>query len=153
MGNFFTDVLTRHPLFRASSRVSDLAMLEPNVRRKVLKIIEEARCHGLDLIAYETYRSQERQQALFKQKVTQLRTVGVHHYGLACDLVRVANGEPTWDGDYSLVGHLARAHGLVWGGDWPSLRDEPHVQWCRVRDQAKLFRGDWYPDAQYDPTV
>jgi hypothetical protein len=31
---------------------------------------------------FETYRSQERQQVLFEQGATQLRTVGVHHHGL-----------------------------------------------------------------------
>lgn len=149
MGNFYTDVIVPHPLFLSTNRIDTLDLLEPNLRRKVQRILEEAKAHGVELKVFETYRSQTRQEALYKQGVTELRKVSVHHYGLACDLVRIVNGELNWDADYTLLGHLARAHGLVWGGDWPHLKDTPHVQWCKVRDQAKLFSGDWYPDGDY----
>ncbi len=153
MRNFFNDTIANHPLFRSAKRVDDTGLLEPDLRRKVFKIVGEAHDHGLELMVYETYRSQERQRELFRRGVTQLKQVGVHHYGLACDLVRVVEGEPSWDGDFTLLGHLARAHGLVWGGDWPRLRDMPHVQRCAVKDQAKLFAGTWYPTDGYDPRL
>jgi hypothetical protein len=109
------------------------------------------------LMAFETYRSKERQQLLFDQKVTKLQTVGVHHYGLACDIVRNIGGHPSWKGDLSIIGRLARKHGLVWGGDWgrpdvtPSFVDPVHVQRCPVSRQKELFAGTWYPDDAYDP--
>jgi|ERR1022692_1790665 hypothetical protein len=67
---------------------------------------------------YETYRSQNRQMELFNQSATKLRIVGVHHFGLACDIVRMVGGEACWKGDFSFLGQLAHSSGLIWGGDW-----------------------------------
>lgn len=94
---------------------------------------------------------------LFNQGATKLKTVGVHHYGLACDLVKSVGGKPSWKGDFSLLGELAHAYGLIWGGDWgtPNVHhtfiDEVHVQRCSIKRQGALFRGEWYPDAAYNP--
>jgi hypothetical protein len=87
MGNFYTDVIARDHRFHTTKPIGDLALLEPVTRAKVQQIIADAAAKGIKLMVYETYRSQERQQLLFDQKASQLKTVGVHHYGLACDLV------------------------------------------------------------------
>jgi hypothetical protein len=127
------------------------------MRRKVLAVVAEAQAHGVPLMVFETYRSTQRQKELYTQGATKLKVVGVHHFGLACDLVKVVNGEPSWDGSFDLVGHLAKAHNLIWGGDWGTPHahhtfiDEPHVQWCSVHDQAKLLAGKWYPGDDYNP--
>lgn len=155
--SFFTDVIQKHPAFHAQGRYSQIDLLEPETRRKVQAILSDAKAHGVELHLFETYRSQERQRVLFDQHATQLRTVGVHHYGLAADIVYWAGGEPSWKGDFTLLAHLAKAHGLVSGMDWGrpgvhhSFVDSDHVQRCSIADQARLFRGDWYPDATYDP--
>ena len=94
-----------------------------------------------------------------KKSNTQLRKVGVHHYGLCLrDLVKDVDGQPSWDGSFALLGKLAKDHQLIWeGGDWgrPNVKhsfiDQPHVQWCSVADQTKLFAGTWYPDSDYNP--
>lgn len=157
MGNFFTDVIQKDPRFRSTKRVSDPALLEPNMRAAVQAVIADADAHGIKLMVYETYRSQERQLQLFNQHASQLKNVGVHHYGLACDIVKDINGEPSWKGSFSFLQALAKAHGLIWGGDWGtpnvhhSFQDTDHVQRCSVADQAKLFRGEWYPGADYNP--
>lgn len=157
MSNFYADVIMKSPAFRSSKRYSGVDLLEPNMRRKVAAILSDAKAHGQDWMIYETYRSSERQAALFAQGATRLRTVGVHHYGLACDIVKEVNGEPSWHGDFSLLGHLAVAHDCVWGGDWGaplihhSFVDLDHVQWCAIKDQARLFSGSWYPLSDYDP--
>jgi hypothetical protein len=59
---------------------------------------------GIKLMVYETNRSQHRQRELFDQGATKLRAVGVHHYGLACDIVRVVNGEPSLEGRFRFSG-------------------------------------------------
>jgi D-alanyl-D-alanine carboxypeptidase len=106
---------------------------------------------------FETYRSEDRQLALFNQGATKLKTVGVHHYGLACDLVKNINGEPSWKGDFGFLGKLAHANGMIWGGDWGdpggvhTFLDPDHVQRCTLRRQSALFAGTFYPDASYDP--
>jgi len=155
--SFYTDVIEGDSRFNSASRIVDPGLLEPITRAAVQAIMADAHALGIELMVFETYRSQARQQALFNQHATQLRHVGVHHYGLACDLVKSVGGEPSWKGDFSFLGHLARAHKLIWGGDWGtpgqhhSLIDAVHVQRCPVGRQASLFRGDWYPDAAYNP--
>ncbi len=157
MGNFFTDVLEQDPRFHSRKPIGDLTLLEPITRSLVQQIIQDASTLGMELMVFESYRSQERQQDLFDQHATLLRKVGVHHYGLACDLVKVVGGAPSWKGDFTFLGRLAHQFGLIWGGDWGTpdqphkLFDAVHVQRCSVASQAALFRGDFYPDDNYDP--
>lgn len=157
MSNFFQDVVQPDPRFTTTNIVNDVALLDPVTRASVAAIIADAQAHGVELMVFETYRSQTRQQQLFNQGATKLRIVGVHHYGLACDLVKSVDGNPSWKGDFSLLGVLAHAHNLIWGGDWgnPNIRhdfiDLVHVQRCSLADQAKLFNGTWYPNDAYNP--
>ncbi|MFI5330829.1 MAG: peptidoglycan-binding protein [Desulfobaccales bacterium] len=156
-GNFFTDVIKKDSRYLSTKCIDDLNLLEPVFRTKVLEIVAEAKTLGHKLMVFETYRSQQRQEELYKKKKTTLKEVGVHHYGLACDLVKDINGQPSWDGDFSFLGLLAKKHGLIWGGDWGtpdephSFRDDDHVQRCSIEDQSGLFSGEWYPGQDYDP--
>ena len=157
MNNFYTDVIQHDPRFHSTKPVADLALLEPVTRAAVAAIINEAHQAGIELRVFETYRSQELQEIYYRRGVTQLRTVGVHHYGLACDLVKVVHGQPNWDGSFAFLGPLAQKYNLIWGGDWGfpdekhSFRDWDHVQRILVSDQDALFNGGWYPDEQYSP--
>ena len=157
MSDFFEDVILKSPLLHSEKTIADLGLLEPVMREKVQAILADAAVHGVALMVFETYRSEERQEALFEQGASQLRKVGVHHYGLACDIVKSVGGQPSWKGDFSLLGVLAHAHGLIWGGDWGhpershSFVDAVHVQRCSLAKQTDLFRGKWYPSDDYDP--
>jgi hypothetical protein len=157
MGNFYTDVISHDPRFDSITRVGDASLLEPTMRQLVEGIVSAAHQMGIEIMIYETYRSQDRQQELFNQGATKLRIAGVHHYGLACDIVRVAGGEPCWKGDFSFLGHFAQSCGLIWGGDWgaPNIKhdfvDSVHLQRCTVARQGDLFAGVWYPDETYNP--
>ena len=83
--------------------------------------------------------------------------MGVHHYGLACDIVKVVNNQPSWDGDFSFLQTYAERYNLIWGGNWGepdrphSFRDMDHVQRIAVGDQVALFGGTWYPNENYNP--
>jgi len=155
--SFYTEVIQSSPQFTKASRINDLTLLEPITRSAVLAIMKDAMDIGITLIAFETFRSSERQKQLFDAGATKLRTVGVHHYGLACDLVVSENGNPTWSVSYDFLRDLAKKHGMIWGGDWGtpqdhhSFIDADHVQRCAVSDQNKLFSGAWYPDENYNP--
>jgi glycoside hydrolase-like protein len=118
MGNFYVDVIMNDPRFNSSKRIADPELLEPVTRDLVQAIIADAAANGLKLMIFETYRSSARQIALFNQGATKLKQVGVHHYGLACDIVKDINGQPSWKGDFSMLGALAKHHKLIWGGDW-----------------------------------
>ncbi len=157
MGNFYADVICKDARFDSLTRVDDPSLLEPVTRKLVESAVSTAKQMGIEVMIYETYRSPYRQQELFAQGATKLRTVGVHHYGLACDIVRVVGGEPCWKGDFSFLGQLAHSSGLIWGGDWgaPDLKhsfvDSVHVQRCTVARQGDLLAGTWYPDDVYNP--
>jgi hypothetical protein len=157
MGNFYTDVIKKDARFKSPNRVDDINLLEPVTRQLVEAIIAAAKAKGIEVMVFETYRSQARQTLLFKKKATKLKTVGVHHFGLACDIVKSVNGDPSWKGDFSFLGKLAHSHKLIWGGDWGqpgvphSFIDSVHVQRCTIKRQAKLFAGTWYPDDNYNP--
>lgn len=113
MGNFYTDVIRKDPRFKSLDPIHDLALLEPVTRELVAEIIAAAALLGIKLMPYETYRSQARQSKLFAQKATKLAKVGVHHYGLACDLVKDVGGQPSWKGDFKFLGRLAKTHKLI----------------------------------------
>jgi hypothetical protein len=154
MANFYTDTICTDSRMDSIARVSDIALLEPVTRKAVQQIILAAGAQGITLSAFETFRSQVRQQFLFTQGATKLQTVGVHHYGLACDLVVMIGGEPTWKVDYIFLQALAKQFGLIWGGDWGTpgtlhkFVDSDHVQRITIPQQGALFAGTWYPDSQ-----
>ena len=81
MGNFYADVISQDERFSSVKRVNDPELLEPGTRQLVAAIISAAHRMGIELMVYETYRSQDRQQELFNQGATKLRAVGVHHCG------------------------------------------------------------------------
>jgi hypothetical protein len=151
--NFYTDVLQKDPRFHSTAACRDLAMLEPDTRAAVAAIVTDAAELGIALVATETYRSSERQQMLYAQRATQLRSVGVHHYGLAADFCKIVDGKASWAGDWQFLCDLAVKHGCISGGDWGepavphSFRDFDHVQRCSVAQQAGLFAGTWYPSS------
>jgi hypothetical protein len=157
VGNFYTDVIKKDSRFKSKARIADMALLEPVTRKLVEEIVAEAVKDGMKLMVYETYRSQSRQTELFNKGASKLKTVGVHHYGLACDIVKDVGGDPSWKGDWKFLGKLAKKYKLIWGGDWgnPGKKtkfvDAVHVQRCTVAKQKSLFAGTWYPDDKYDP--
>lgn len=145
------------PMFHSIGQCNSMNMLEPVTRAAVQALITEAAELDLPVAVIETYRSQELQAIYFEKGATQLKTVGVHHYGMACDLVRMVAGKPNWKVDYTFLGPLAAKHGLIWGGDWGqpgkphSFKDMDHVQRILVSDQDKLFAGEWWPLDTYLP--
>jgi hypothetical protein len=158
VSNFYTDVILKSPYTRTPNAVcKDLAMLEPNFRARVTGFITDAGKAGHKLIVLETYRSQQRQALLFAQHKTQLKNVGVHGYGLACDLGLM---DPKYDpvGEhYAFFQALCVKYKMISGIDWgtPKARhtfhDWDHVQGVPVFRQNALFNGTWYPGPNYDP--
>lgn len=152
MDNFYTSVIMRSSFFNSETSVREMGLLEPVTLAAVQAIIDDAARSGIHLLVTETYRSEARQEALFAQGATKLRTVGVHHYGLAADFAKLIDGKASWAGDWSFLRDLAEKHGLISGLDWgqPDIRhsfiDPDHVQRCSLEMQDQLFAGTWYPN-------
>jgi len=153
VGNFFVDVIQKHPAYKKKDRYAGLDLLEPVTRAHAEAILAEL---GPEWMLWETFRSKERQADLFSRGTTDLQRVGVHHYGLAFDIIRndAKPGKrpvPTWLGNFSPLVQAAVSRGLVAGLKRKSGKvDFPHVQRIRVLDQWKLFNGTWYPGADYE---
>lgn len=158
MGNFYTDFIQKWDEFHSTQICSQFALLAPLMKQKIQAILADAHAEGHNMMLYESYRSTERQEMLFQQGKTKLQHIGVHHYGLAADIVYVVNGQPSWSGDFSVLGRLAVAHGLIWGGDWGAPNehhdfiDNDHVQLIHVDQQDALFDGTFYPEVGYPIT-
>ena len=152
---FYTETICKSPAFNSTNKYSGLDLLEPWFRQAVLNILARARAVGRPLMVTETFRSKPRQALLYKQGATHLPTVGVHHYGLACDFAKMIDGTPEWSGPWTEFGQWCAAEGLVWGGDWDeptiphTFRDWDHCQRVDLKDQNALFAGTFYPDASY----
>lgn len=91
----------------------------------------------VDFMVTEGMRSAERQGALVKAGAS--RTLNSRHLtGHAVDVAAWVDGAVRWD--WPLYPRIAEAFKavaaekgvpLVWGGDWPRLRDGPHFELCR----------------------
>lgn len=156
--SFYANVIKKDPRFGSTECIKDIALLEPGTRAAVLAIIASAKAAGHELIVLETLRSPARQRMLYEQRKTELKNVGVHGYGLACDLGLIVGGKYDANGqDYSFLVAYAAREKMISGIDWGtphlshSFRDWDHVQRVPVFRQNALFAGSWYPPEDYDP--
>ncbi|MDQ1154014.1 M15 family metallopeptidase [Brevundimonas sp. SORGH_AS_0993] len=89
---------------------------------------------AVDFIVTEGLRTPERQAALVRAGAS--RTLKSRHLsGHAVDVAALVEGRVRWD--WPLYGRIAEAFKaaaqaldtpIVWGGDWPTLRDGPHFE-------------------------
>ncbi len=88
----------------------------------------------VDFMVTEGLRTKERQAALVRAGAS--RTLNSRHLtGHAVDVAAVVDGAIRWDWPLypriaEAIKSAANAKGvaLVWGGDWPRLRDGPHFE-------------------------
>ena len=83
---------------------------------------------GTGFRVFETYRSPERQDALFKKGTTKaIRYQSAHQYGLAVDYVMFRDGKWTWEiepYEWEILHTHARECGLELGPNW----DPGHIE-------------------------
>lgn len=122
----------------------DVDELRPDFRAKLAALLdvldadEDLATLGLSPFVLETYRTPERQAALFAQgrttpgRIVTNATHSRHTDRTAADVGLVdATGGVMWSAPSSAwgrIGAAAASVGLTWGGNWPALRDTPHVQ-------------------------
>lgn len=118
--------------YRLSSRsLAKLDGVHPDLIRVVKRAIEIT---PVDFGITEGLRTKERQRQLVQQGAS--RTMNSRHLtGHAVDVVAYVGGEVRWD--WPLYPRIAKAFRqaaaeegvkIVWGGDWPKLRDGPHFE-------------------------
>ena len=105
--------------------------VHPDLVKVVKKAIEYT---PVDFRITEGLRTKERQAYLLKKGAT--RTMRSRHItGHAIDFVALPNGEVSWDFPYytqisQAFKKAAAELGVpsIWGGDWKSFRDGPHIE-------------------------
>jgi peptidoglycan LD-endopeptidase CwlK len=132
-----TDHLDPHRLVR-------LRGCHPELRVRVLALLEALARQGLDVVITQGVRSVAQQQALYAQGrykpgkiVTNcdgLVRVSNHQpkadgYGYAVDVAwRNTHGDITWEGPWETLMRAAEAQGLIAGGRWVTFPDRPHLE-------------------------
>lgn len=123
--------------FRLSKRSRDRMK---GVHPALVEVIEAAiLTTTVDFMITEGLRSLERQAALVKAGAS--RTLNSRHLtGHAVDVAALVEGKVRWDWPlYPRIAQAIKAAAkarrviLVWGGDWPRLRDGPHFELDRAR--------------------
>lgn len=123
-------------------RLSDTKLLMPELAVIIDQMLAIARKDGLCVSVFETLRSDERQEQLYRQGrsmpgpiVTKARAGSSwHNYGLAVDFafhehVVTPKVQWTWNGNWQRLGEIGESLGLTWLGAKGSIFPEaPHFQ-------------------------
>lgn len=101
-------------------------------------IIWAKREYDINVLPFCYYRTKEQQLIEFNE-LRSKRTHSLHQDWLAMDLVYVVESTLVWEHNsaYILLGDKWKDMGGIWGGDWESLNDIYHFEWCD--DMASKF--------------
>lgn len=107
--------------------------LAPNTKSVVVQLYAYAIQEGIDILIYDAVRTLAEQKDNVARGVS--KTMKSYHLvGQAIDFVPIVGGKAMWGSkDYETANikkFVAKAKqlGMVWGGDWTSFVDKPHLQ-------------------------
>lgn len=109
-----------------------LVTLEPDFEARVRRVLARLEREGWEPVVVSGRRSKEQQRKIVA--AGRSRTMkSLHLCGRAADIMDHRHG---WRGPaaspkfrfWVRLGVAARAEGLIWGGDWKSFQDVPHIQ-------------------------
>jgi len=100
---------------------------------------EQIKLLSLPMAVFETGRTRERQEYIMKQRFTRtlqskhLFSIADNILSLAVDFVYYDDKGWSWDyekhkHEYETLGMIGKKEGLVWGGNWDTFKDYPHLQ-------------------------
>jgi peptidoglycan L-alanyl-D-glutamate endopeptidase CwlK len=130
----------------------DLDALYPPFLERLISLIGGCQDKGAYYFAISGIRTYSEQETLYAQgrtkpgpRVTNARGgESAHNFGLAVDFCRDGvidrrGLQPDWNPEsYAVLGEVAVANGLEWGGAWARFPDFPHVQWPGFVTSAQL---------------
>lgn len=119
--------------------------VHPALIAAVERILAAMRVLGFEMIVTDGIRSTAEQKALYAKGRSApgpivTNTDGVTHlsnhqarddgFGAAVDMCFLVDDLPSWgeSNPWHLYGAMAKALGLVWGGDWAAIKDRPHIE-------------------------
>ncbi len=115
-----------------------LSGVKPILAEAAAWMIEAARQRGNILVVAEGFRSVQTQNDYYAQGRTKPGKIithlkggkSKHNFGEAVDFDFVVNGIQSNDlgNNWNLIGELSAKVGLVWGGNWKTLKDYRHIE-------------------------
>ncbi len=131
-------VTVETPVGRVDERSEKvIATLHPKVQPYARALVQQAKAQNINIKVTSGTRTYDEQNALYAQGRTKPGKVVTnarggqswHNHSVAFDITVFRGSEPVYESPaYAAVGALGRQMGLEWGGDWTSLKDEPHFQ-------------------------
>lgn len=116
----------------------NIELMHPMVRPYARKLINEAEKEGIKLRATSTLRTYPEQTKLYsygrtdksKAKVTNAQAgESAHNFGTGMDVVPIVNGKADWNTkEWPKIAAIGKKLGFEWGGDWHSIKDQPHFE-------------------------
>ena len=120
--------------------------VHPELTARVTRILAAMDALGYPMVVTAGVRTVAEQQRLYAQGRTAPGDVVTHcdgvqrpsphqpkadGFGHAVDCAFMVNGAPSWNTKlpWACYGAMALALGLVWGGQFKSIVDMPHVEW------------------------
>ncbi|WHY76215.1 M15 family metallopeptidase [Neobacillus sp. WH10] len=111
--------------------LDNIAKLADNTKAAALKWHAFLVTNNIDILIYETIRTEEQQRQNVAKGVSQTMK-SYHLVGQALDFVLVRNGDTDWNGykrpEVQKAIAEAKLLGFEWGGDWSGFVDKPHLQ-------------------------
>jgi peptidoglycan LD-endopeptidase CwlK len=131
-----------------------LDTLEKDFHDIVVDVIAEANAAtGRNWVCVQGRRTIAEQNGLYAQGRTKPGSIvtnakggqSAHNFGLAADLVpEKSKGLIDWNASHLVwktMGDIAIKHGLIWGGTFKSIKDLPHIEHPRWKEQQALYRA------------
>lgn len=138
----------------------DITLCHPQLQIKAAGLKKKCAEQGLKIEIGETLRTKAEQDALYAQGRTRPGHIvtnapgssysSFHQWGTAFDIYRNdGKGAYNEGGDFfKKVGEIGVSLGLEWGGNWKSIKDQPHFQlpdWGSTTKKIKALYGN--PDS------
>ena len=134
--------------------------LHPKLRAECLALLDKAEAllpANITIRVVQGLRTIEEQDALYAQGRTAPGKIvtkakggkSYHNYGLAIDFCLLIDGKVSWvvDANWMKVVKVFKDAGWTWGGDFKSIKDNPHFEktfgW-KVADLLKLYKPGQY---------
>ena len=129
-----------------------IATLQPEVRPYARALVLKAASAGITIKVISGLRTYAEQNALYAQGRTKPGRIVTnarggysnHNFGIAFDIgiFDGANYVPE-SPRYKAIGAMGDALGLEWGGNWKTIKDEPHFQlrpaWARGGSEKEML--------------
>ncbi len=128
--------------------------LQPEVRPYARLLVQKAAAAGITIRIISGLRTYEEQDALYAKgrtaagnKVTNAKGgQSNHNFGIAFDVGVFEGGQYMGESPmYKTVGALGVDIGLEWGGNWKTIKDQPHFQlrpvWAKTLPEKEMLAG------------